>query len=422
MRKLAIASCVGTTIELADFGLFAFASVLVFPEIFFPALGSAAGLTASLATFGVVFVARPIGSIVFGHFGDRLGRKGTLLTTLVIMGVSTVLVGCIPPASQIGVAAPILLVALRFAQGLAVGGEWAGAILTTAEYAPTERRGFWAMSASLGGGFGAVLSSALIVGGSLGMSDESYLSWGWRLPFLASIVLVGVGLWARLTIEETPVFRAEVAKHGVTRVPILDAVRAQPRQIVLASGMMLMVYASYYLGITFLTNYATSDLGIARSTALLVALVATVFYTAGIFLTGALADRFGRRRLMLTAAVAAVVFPLVLFLFMRNGSLSGLVVAMCGTMFITGTATGPLGAFLSELFLTRYRYSAAGFCYNFAGILGGAVPPLFAASITASYGASMYGVLVSVLSVISLLCVLGLEEPKGRDLSDVGSD
>ncbi|MEU2686843.1 MFS transporter [Streptomyces hygroscopicus] len=420
MPKLAVASCVGTTIELADFGLFALASVLVFPHVFFPALGNAAGLTASLATFGVAFVARPFGSILFGHYGDRLGRKGTLITTLVIMGLSTVLVGCIPPASQIGVAAPVILIALRFAQGLAVGGEWAGAVLTTAEYAPRQRRGFWSMFASLGGGFGAILSSALVAAGSLGMSDDNYRSWGWRLPFIASIVLVAVGLWARTTIDETPVFKARVKEHGVSRVPFLEAVRAQPRQIVLASGMMLMVYSSYYLGITFLTNYATTDLGIPRSTTLTVALAATAFYTLGILLTGAVADRFGRRRLMLIAATGAVVYPLVMFPIVDTGTVAGLVVSMCGTMFITGCATGPLGAFLSETFRTQYRYSAVGFCYNFAGILGGAVPPLFAASISASFGPSAYGVLVAVLSLISLLCVAGLKDARNPELDQFG--
>jgi MFS family permease len=419
MRRLAIASGVGTTIELADFGLFALASVLVFSHAFFPALGSAAGLTASLATFGVAFVARPFGSVLFGHYGDRLGRKGTLITTLIVMGLSTVLVGCLPSASEIGVAAPIVLVALRFAQGLAVGGEWAGAVLTTSEHAPRERRGFWSMFASLGGGFGAIISSALVVGGSLGMSQENYLSWGWRLPFLASIGLLAVGLWARLTIDETPVFKAHVKAHGVTRGPFAEALRAQPRQIVFASGMMLMVYSSYYLGITFLTNYGTTEFGIARSTTLLVALVATVFYTVGIFLTGAVADRFGRRRLMLVAGGCAVVYPLVLFPIAGSGTLMGLGAAMCGTMFITGCATGPLGAFLSELFPTQYRYSATGFCYNFAGILGGAVPPLFAASISSTFGPPAYGVLVAVLSLLSVLCVLGLREAGDRELAHV---
>ena len=421
MRRLAIASCVGTTIELADFGLFALAAVMVFPHIFFPALGDAAGLTASLATFGVAFVARPFGSILFGHFGDRMGRKGTLVTTLTLMGVSTVLVGFIPPASQIGVLAPIILVTLRFIQGLAVGGEWAGAVLTTAEYAPAGRRGFWSMFASLGGGFGAILSSALVVGGSLGMSDEDYLSWGWRVPFIASIILVGVGLWARLNIDETPVFKAEVERRGAPKAPFVQAFEAQPREIILASGTMLMIYSSYYFGVTFLTNYGGTHLGIARTPTLLMALAATVFYTIGIFLGGLTADRYGRRLTMAAAATAAVIFPLIMFPVLNSGGFAGLAVAMCITMFITGTATGPLGAFLSELFRTQYRYSAAGFSYNFAGIAGGAIPPLFAASITQAFGAYMYGVLVSLLSLLSLACVLLLKDNAGRDLtSEVG--
>jgi MFS family permease len=421
MVRLAIASCIGTTIELADFGLFALAAVLVFPNIFFPALGEAAGTTASLATFGVAFVARPLGSIVFGHIGDRLGRKGTLITTLTVMGLSTALVGVIPPASQIGVAAPIILVVLRFVQGLAVGGEWAGAVLTTAEHAPNGSRGFWAMFASLGGGFGAMLSSALVLAGGLGMSEEAYLSWGWRLPFLASLLLVAIGLWARLNIDETPVFKAEVERSGPAHAPFLEAVRSQPRAVLLGAGTMVMVYATYYFGITFMTNYAGTELGIDRTTTLTIGLVATAFYTVGILVSGILADRRGRRTTMIAAAVTAVVFPFIAFQILNIGSVLSLAVAMCGTMFITGTATGPLGALLSELFHTRYRYSAAGFCYNFAGIVGGAVPPLFAATITTRFGAHGYGVLVSVLSFVSLLCVLGLRESRGSDLRHVAS-
>jgi MFS family permease len=421
MVRLAIASCIGTTIELADFGLFALAAVLVFPHIFFPALGEAAGMTASLATFGVAFVARPLGSIIFGHIGDRLGRKGTLITTLTVMGVSTALVGAIPPASQIGVAAPIILVALRFMQGLAVGGEWAGAVLTTAEHAPTGSRAFWAMFASLGGGFGAMLSSALVLAGGLGMREDAYLSWGWRIPFLASIVLVALGLWARLNIDETPVFKAEVERNGPAHAPFLEAVRSQPREVILGAGTMVMVYASYYFGITFMTNYARTELDVDRTTTLTIGLLATGTYTVGICLSGILADRQGRRATMIAAAAAAVAFPFIAFQILNMGSVLSLAIAMCGTMFITGAATGPLGALLSELFHTRYRYSAAGFCYNFAGIIGGAVPPLFAASITTQFGAPAYGVLVSMLSLVSLLCVLGLRESRGTDLRQVDS-
>ncbi|MGH3791338.1 MAG: MFS transporter, partial [Pseudonocardiaceae bacterium] len=252
MRRVAIASCVGTTIEFYDFFIYGTAAALVFPKVFFPALGSTAGTVASFATFAMAFIARPVGAVAFGHYGDRMGRKRTLISTLLLMGVSTVLIGLLPGAATIGVAAPILLVMLRFAQGLAVGGEWAGATLLTAEYAPPGRRGRYAMFPQLGAPIGLALSSAtfVITGLTLGNTDQAFLDFSWRIPFLISILLVAVGLYVRLRIEETPVFRAAQRQQPATHTPLGEAFTRAPREILLAAGAVTMMFALFYTGTT----------------------------------------------------------------------------------------------------------------------------------------------------------------------------
>ena len=416
MKRVAAASLIGTVIEFYDFGIYGTAAALVFPAIFFPALGEAAGTIASFAALGVAFVARPFGSILFGHFGDRLGRKRTLIATMLLMGLSTVLVGLMPTAARIGVLAPILVIALRVMQGLAAGGEFAGAVLFSSENAPKGRRGFWSMMPSLGGGGAIILANLTFFLTAVFMSPANFASWGWRIPFLCSIVLVAFGLWVRLRTEETPVFKKYIARSGASRVPFLEAFRHQPRQILLATGTIMMVFALTYIGGTYLVSYGTAILKLSRPYVLGIAILGGVAISIGVIVGGTLSDRIGRRWVIVATACVAVVWALALFPILDLRSHAAFAVGLPVTMFISGVATGPVGAFLSELFQTGYRQTAAGVSYSLAGMLGGGLPPLVAASIIAAYGSFTFGVILSCVCLISLVCVLVIGETRHLDL------
>lgn len=416
MKKVAAASFIGTVIEFYDYNIYGVAAALVFPHIFFPALGYVAGTVASFATLGVAFVARPFGSILFGHFGDRLGRKNTLIATMLVMGISTLLVGVMPTAGQIGVAAPIIIVVLRILQGLAAGGEWGGAVLFASEHAPKGKRGFWAMFPSFGGGGAIILANATFFATAVGMSDDSFSAWGWRIPFLASLLLIIVGLWVRLSIEETPVFEKQVKKHGTAKFPFLEAFKSQPRQILLATGTAAMTLSLTYIGGTYLTSYGTRVLELSRPFVLSIAMLGGVSISIAVVLGAIWSDRLGRRRMIITAACLAIVWTLALFPILETKSLWAFAIGVPVTMFISGLATGPLGAFLSELFYTRYRYTATGLSYSLAGMLGGAIPPLIATPIIAAWGGFAFGVVMAGIAAVSLICVLVIGETKQLDL------
>ncbi|MFE5703513.1 MFS transporter [Rhodococcus koreensis] len=422
MRKVGLASLLGTTIEFYDFVIFGLAAALVFPTVFFPALGAAAGTVASFATLGVAFAARPLGSILFGHFGDRLGRKKTLVATLLLMGFATLVVGLVPSADYIGVAAPISIVLMRILQGVAAGGEWAGATLFSSEYAPKSSRAFWSNLPSVGGACGTSLASATYLAISLSMSTEAFLSWGWRIPFISSVVLVGFSLWVRLTIDETPVFRKEKSQSGVVRVPFAEALRNQPKAIFLASGMVVAIYAVHYSASAYLVSYATAILDLTRTQVLAVGIGSGMAMIAGQMVGVYFADRIGRRKIMLTAYGIETIWVLALFPIINVNTLWAFAIGVWGTLFINSVATGPLGAFLSETFETRYRYTAIGFCYNIAGVLGGAIPPLIAAGIIAAYGTTVYGLILAGIVLVSWACVWGLSETRHVDLDAPNSD
>ncbi|MDJ0359650.1 MFS transporter [Rhodococcus sp. H29-C3] len=419
VRKVAIASGIGTTIEFYDFFIYGTAAALVFPTVFFPALGATAGTVASFATFAVAFIARPVGAVVFGHFGDRIGRKKTLISTLLLMGISTFVIGLLPSADTIGLAAPIILVLLRFGQGFAVGGEWAGATLLTAEYAPPKKRGFYAMFPQLGPSAAFILSSAtfLVTGAVFGDTNAVFLDFGWRIPFLLSAVLVLIGLYMRLAIEETPVFRANQEAEvrtpdRATTLPILEAWHVQKREILLAAGALASLFSLFYMGTAYLTSYGTKTLGFDRPFVLWTGLVGAVVFGIAIALSATYSDRVGRRRVIMTSCAAAIPWSLVLFPLLDTGSPVAYVVAMCVTLTIFGIAYGPTGALLPELFQTRFRYTGAGLGYNLAGVLGGAIPPLLAAPLAAQFGSISIGVMLALLSVLSLACTKALSETK----------
>ena len=416
MRKVALASFMGTVIEFYDFGIYGTAAALVFAKAFFPALGGYAGTIVSFATLGIAFVARPLGAIVFGHYGDRLGRKRTLIATMSMMGVATVLIGLLPTAVTIGVLAPALLVLLRVAQGLAAGGEWAGAALFTTEHAPKASRGFWGMFTDLGGAVANILALVTFLITGLFMTDATFAAWGWRIPFLLSIVLIVIGLYIRLKIEETPVFTTEARQHLTVSLPFKEAFAAQWKEILLGAGSLVMAFSLGYLGIVSLTNYGTATLGLARSDVLAAGIVGNVINGLAMISAGLLSDRFGRRRVLLIANVVGIPWSLALFPLLDTKSLAAFWLGVAVTFLIAGHGFGVAGAYLSELFQAQYRYTAAGLAYSFGGVLGGAIPPLVAAAVIGAYGGLAFGVLLAIYCFVGLLCTLALRETRGRDL------
>jgi MFS family permease len=418
MRRVAIAGCVGTTIEYYDFFIYSTAAALVFSDVFFPALGDVAGTVASFATSAVAFLARPLGAIVFGHYGDRWGRKGTLVATLLTMGVSTVAIGLLPSADAIGVAAPVALVVLRFLQGLAVGGEWAGANLLTAEYAPQGRRGFYAVFPQLGGAFGFALSSATFLATDVLIrdGDEAFLSYGWRIPFIASAILVLVGLWVRSTIEETPVFRA-ASKQAVSAprtAPLVSVGREQWRVVLLCGGLTGVVFALFYIGATYLTTYGTATLGLERRTVLSLGIVAAAVVALFVYVGGRLSDRYGRRKVIMVTGGLAFIWSIGLLPLLTTGDPLTFGLVLAGAFTLNGLAFGPVGAFLPELFATRFRYTGAGLGFNLGGIIGGAAPPLLAPVLVDAFGLPAVGAMIAFLAVVSVACTWGLAETSTR--------
>jgi metabolite-proton symporter len=421
--RVALASCVGTTIEFYDFLIYGTAAALLFPKLFFPGLGETAGLVASFSTFAVAFFARPVGGVVFGHFGDRLGRKRTLTVTLLMMGICTVLVGVLPTAQSIGAWAPILLVALRFLQGFAIGGEWAGAALLATEHAPAHRRGFYAIFPQLGAPFAFTLASAtfLITNLTLGDADSAFLTIGWRIPFLLSVVLVIVGLYVRVRLDETPVFTTaqRAPRQPSTRVPIVSVLRTQRREVLIGIAAMTGNFAIFYLGTTFLTSYGTSPhgLGLSRPTVLGLGVVAGVVFGVVTALSALLSDRVGRRALLVWGNLACVAAALVIFPILDIGTPWAFGLGLVVTMAAIGLEWGSIGALLPELFDTEHRYTGASLCYNLSAILGGGLAPIAATALAAAYGSLSVGLVVAALCLISWLAARLLPETRGRDLT-----
>jgi MFS family permease len=422
-RRVALASCLGTAIEFYDFLIYGTAAALVFPKLFFPALGTTAALVASFATFGVAFLARPLGGIVFGHYGDRIGRKRTLMVTLLMMGLSTLFVGLLPTAATIGVAAPILLVALRVVQGFAVGGEWAGAVLLATEYSPREQRGAYAIFPQLGPPIAFTLTSAtfLVTSLTLGDTDARFLAFGWRIPFLLSLVLVVVGLYVRLRIEETPVYRAAARIEPVRdrRLPFVSVLREQAREVVVGSLVVTAFFALFYIATAFLTSYGTDTVhgpGLPRTAVLGMGVVSGVFFAAAIVAGGVASDRVGRKRVVLVGNVALVAVGLALFPIIDVGTTWSFGVGLCLAVVVLGVIWGAVGPLLSEMFTVRHRYTGASACYNVAAILGGAMAPIVAAWLLADHGSTALGWMIAVPGVVSVLATLLLSETRGRDL------
>ncbi|MGW0805425.1 MFS transporter [Nonomuraea sp. NPDC002799] len=409
--RIAVASLIGTAVEFYDFYIYGTAAALVLNTAFFPGMDPVAGSLAAFSTFAVAFISRPLGSAVFGHWGDRIGRKSMLVVSLLVMGLSTVLIGLLPGYASIGVLAPVLLVLLRFTQGIGLGGEWGGAALLATEHAPPGKRGLYAMFPQLGPSVGFIVANGLFLILGETLSDGEFEGWGWRLPFVASLLLVIVGLYVRLKISETPVFQKAMDQRKIAKVPFAGLMRHQWRRVLLGAGAMTIAYTLFYTATTYCLAYGTTSLHVSKTTMLGLTMIGVIFMAAGTVGSAMVSDRLGRRRTLMAGTGVAVVWGLVMFPLMETGSIVLIGVALSGALGLMGLIFGPMGAYLPELFRTEYRYSGASVAYSLGGVLGGAVPPLVATSMQASgLGVMAVGGYVSAMAVLSLLCLFALPE------------
>lgn len=405
------ASVVGTTIEFFDFYVYATAAVLVFPTLFFPGSDPTSALLASFATFSIAFFARPLGAIVFGHYGDRIGRKTTLVAALLTMGVSTVVIGILPTYEQIGVIAPLLLAICRFGQGFGLGGEWGGAVLLATENAPPGKRSWYGMFPQLGAPLGLFLSSGVFWILLHFMSQEALLSWGWRVPFIASIVLVAVGLWVRLSITETPAFQKAIDKHERVEVPVAELFRKHKRSLVLGTFVALATFVLFYIGSAYLLSYNVKVLKMSFLDALEVQLLGSIVFGIFIVVIGKLAERYGRREMLILTTVLIAAFSFLLPALMTNGE--GMIfLFVVLAMVLMGMTYGLIGTALAAPFPTSVRYTGSSITFNFAGIFGASLAPYIATYLQANYGMAYVGYYLLVAALITLACIFlsGKEE------------
>ncbi|MET9344025.1 MFS transporter [Nonomuraea sp. NPDC003804] len=414
-RRVILASLIGTSLEWYDFFLYSTAASLVFGKLFFPTFDPLNATLLALVTNAVAFVARPLGGIVFGHFGDKVGRKTVLVVTLLVMGISTVLIGVLPTYDAIGAAAPVLLGALRFVQGLGLGGEWGGAVIMSIEHGDPRRRGFNASWPQVGVPAGFILATALLGILDATMSEQAFLSWGWRVPFLLSGVLVLVGLWVRVKITESPLFQ-EVERKGVkARMPLIEVLRRHPRALLSAFTARIGVDVAFYTFTIYILLYLTTVLGMDRSVGLNAVLIGSACQLVLIPLFGALSDRYGRRTVYLAGVIGAAVWVFVFFQLLDTRSFPLIVLAAVVALVTHAAMYGPQAAFIAELFSTRLRYSGASMGYQVAGIVGGALAPIIALKLHATYQTTLA---VSVYVVIALaVTAFGLAiAPRSEDV------
>ncbi|MGE0460032.1 MAG: MFS transporter [Vicinamibacterales bacterium] len=400
-RQILFASLIGTAIEFFDFYIYATAAVLVFPALFFPSSDPATATLASLATFAIAFLARPVGSALFGHFGDRVGRKTTLVAALLTMGLSTVAIGLLPPYESIGIAAPALLALCRFGQGLGLGGEWGGAVLLATENAPPGRRAWYGMFPQLGAPVGFFCSGGIFLLLSRTLTDAQFFAWGWRVPFLASAALVLLGLYVRLSLTETPVFAAAVARHERVQVPMLAVFRSHMGTLVIGTLIGLSVYVNFYLMTVFALSWGTSQLGFTREQFLFIQLFGVLFFAATIPWSAILAER-GRRPMLMWVNLATFAFGLVFAPLFHAGTIGATLVMVAG-LALVGLAYGPLGTVLAELFPTAVRYTGSSLTYNLAGIFGASLAPYAATWLATNLGLQYVGYYLAGSTVLSLL-------------------
>jgi len=417
--RVLTASLVGTTIEFFDFYIYATAAVLICPHLFFPASTDPTTATIqSLATFALAFIARPIGAAIFGHLGDRIGRKATLVAALLTMGISTVCIGLLPTYTQIGIAAPLLLALCRLGQGLGLGGEWSGAVLLATENAPKGKRAWYGMFPQLGAPLGFILATgSFLLLGAL-MSDEAFMAWGWRIPFISSAALVIVGLYIRLKLHETPAFQKVLDTQKEVNVPIKEVFTKHFPMLVLGTIAAICTFVVFYLTTVFALNWGTTQLGYSRSEFLKLQLIATLCFAAFIPLSAILAEKFGRKRTSIAVCLAAAVFGLFFSTMLASGSTFIVFLFLCCGLAIMGMTYGPIGTVLSEIFPTSVRYTGSALTFNLAGIFGASFAPLIATKLATEYGLYAVGYYLSAASILSLLAFLAIRETKNDDVNN----
>ncbi|MGX5715728.1 MFS transporter [Arthrobacter sp. MAHUQ-56] len=443
--RVIVASLIGTTVEFYDFYVYATAAVLVFPKLFFPSANETTQLLSSFAVFGVAFIARPLGSIVFGHFGDKFGRKGTLVASLLTMGIATFLIGCLPTALVPGWEfwAPALLVVMRFAQGLALGGEWSGAALLATENAPANKRAIYGTFPQLGAPIGFIIANVIFLLASYTLSPEAFQAWGWRVPFLLSAVMVILGLYVRLKLIETPAFTKVVESNEVAKLPLGRVFKTSWRQLILGTFIMLATYVLFYLMTTFTLTYGTKPtlegakaaaekagkpmseaaaaafvpgLGFSRNDFLWMLIAGVVFFGIFTLVSGPLAEKYGRRKMLLAVTAGIFVFGL-LFVPLFSGGFVGTMALLVIGFSLMGLTFGPMGALLPELFPTNVRYTGSAISYNFSSILGAAVAPFIAVALWEAAKGSpvLVGIYLTSMAVLTLIALFLTRETRDVD-------
>jgi len=414
--RVLFASLIGTTIEFFDFYIYATAAVLVFPKLFFLASDPVAATFQSLATFALAFFARPIGSALFGHYGDRIGRKATLVAALLTMGISTVMIGLLPTYSSIGWLAPALLALCRFGQGLGLGGEWGGAVLLAIENAPPGKRAWYGMFPQLGAPLGFLASGGIFLLLSQYLTNEQFFAWGWRVPFLSSAVLVFIGLWVRLQITETPVFQQAIDRQERVKVPMLEVFRKHPRALILGTLSALATFVLFYLMTVFALTWGTTELGYTRNHFLILQMIGVVFFAFTIPFAAKFADRHGRRRTMLFVSGSIALFGLFLAPLLTSGTAGALTMLIIG-LGLMGLTYGPIGTLLSELFPTAVRYTGSSLTFNLAGIFGASLAPYLAMWLAKNYGLQSVGYYLTISALLTVLALWLSGETRDRQFA-----
>ena len=427
MRKVALTSLAGTSLEWYDFFLYGAAAALVFPTAFFGEIPESTALILSLLTFAAGFIARPIGGIIFGHYGDKVGRKKTLVAALMLMGIASTLIGLLPTYAMIGVTAPILLTTLRFAQGLAIGGQWGGAMLLVTESAPSNKRGYYGAFAQAGAPIGVILANLAFIATSALLPDEAFMSWGWRIPFLASAILIGISMYIQLTMEDTKAFR-ELQNHQksigsnenreIKKSPVLEALIKYPKRIALAAGAFLSIQVTFYILVAFLLAYGVTSADMSRDDMLSAVLIGSAIMVPVQFMFSSYSDRNGRKGIFMTGAILTAIWAFAIFPLVDTGNFWLIVLAVTFGLSFLAMMYGPQAAFFTELFSTEVRYSGATLGYQLGAIAGGAFAPTIAAKLWTDFDIFWVSVYIAIASILTLLSVMSLTETYKTDLNE----
>ena len=424
MRKVALTALAGTSIEWYDFFLYGAAAALIFPTAFFGEVPETTALILSLLTFAAGFIARPIGGIIFGHFGDRVGRKKTLIAALMLMGISSTLIGLLPTYAMIGVTAPILLTLLRFAQGLAIGGQWGGAMLLVTESAPSNQRGYYGAFAQAGAPIGVILANLALIVTSALVSEEFFNTWGWRIPFLASAVLILISMYIQLNLEDTKAFKAlatnsdNSSNEKVKSSPVVEAIRRYPKRIMLAAGAFLSVQVTFYILIAFMLAYGVSSANMERDDILTAVLIGCAIMVPLQFMFSSYSDRNGRKGIFMLGAILSGIWAFAIFPLVDTGNFWLIVLALTFGLIFLAMMYGPQAAFFTELFSTEVRYSGATLGYQFGAIVGGAFAPTIAVKLWSDFDIFWVSVYIAFAAFLTLISVMALTETYQSNLDD----